>query len=56
MKPRILRHVDDYHFIFPALAWSYSPAVPGMLDGAFAVSFGWWRWHVEFIWDLEAHT
>ena len=42
--PRVVRHIDEYHFILPALAWAYE-------RGAFSVAFGWWRWHVEFIWQ-----
>lgn len=52
--PRIVRFVDDYHFILPAIAWRITPATSGVAGTAFRIAVGWWRWHVEFIWQNSA--
>ena len=52
--PRVVRHVDEYRFIFPAVAWAHVRATPGVSGALFSIAVGWWRWHVEFIWQNSA--
>jgi hypothetical protein len=49
--PRVVPFVDDYRFIFPAIAWTITPSTPGVAGAALRIAVGWWRWHVEFIWQ-----
>jgi hypothetical protein len=49
--PRVVRFVDDYHFILPAIAWTIIPATPGVAGASFRIAVGWWIWHVELIWQ-----
>jgi len=44
---RVSRFHEDYRFVFPALAWMIGP------DGDFRISLGWWRWHVEIVWEND---
>jgi len=52
--PRVVRFVDDYHFILPAIAWTITPDTPGVAGLSFRIAIGWWRWHVEFVWQNAA--
>ena len=45
LPSRIATFHEDYRFVLPAIAWMIGP------DGDFRVSCGWWRWHIEIVWQ-----